>query len=109
MLMVKIVSDQTFKEEVLEYQGCVLVDFWAEWCGPCRQLTPIIEQLAQKLLPRVKFVKVNADDNQDTIAQYGVRGLPTLVLFKNGEKIDTRVGLASSSILEDWIIQKIGE
>lgn len=97
------VSDGTFENEVIKSEKPVLVDCWAPWCGPCVALGPIIEELAKEYGDRIKVAKLNVDENQDTAAKYGIRGIPTLLLFKAGKLEDTLVGLASKSRLEDLI------
>lgn len=99
------VSDSTFEAEVLNSPEPVVVDFWAEWCGPCRMIAPALEELAQELGGQVKIVKLNIDENQRTPAQYGVRGIPTLLMFKNGQVIAQRVGLLPKAQLKNWIIE----
>ena len=86
------VSDANFESEVIKAQIPVLVDFWAEWCGPCRMIAPILEDLASEYAGKVKIVKLNVDENTVSSATYGVRGIPTLLLFKNGEVVGTKVG-----------------
>jgi len=95
----KEVTDQTFAEEVLQHQGVALVDFWAPWCGPCRRIGPIVEELAQEYEGRAKILKMNVDENQKTPMEYGIMGIPTLLIFKNGELVDTMVGLQSKDTL----------
>ena len=97
--MAKEVTDQTFEQEILQHQGVALVDFWAPWCGPCRMIGPIIEQLAEEYEGRAKIVKLNVDENPDTPARYGIQGIPTLLLFKDGELVDSLVGLQSKETL----------
>lgn len=97
--MAKEVTDQTFEQEILQHQGVALVDFWAPWCGPCRRIGPIIEELAQEYDGRAKIVKLNVDENPDTPARYGIQGIPTLLLFKDGELVDSLVGLQSKETL----------
>lgn len=97
------VSDQEFDKEVLKSSVPVLVDFWAEWCGPCRQLSPIIDEIAKELGDKVKVVKVNIDQNPEAPTQYGVRGIPTLMLFKNGELASTKVGALPKQKLVEWL------
>lgn len=97
--MAKEITDQSFEQEILQHQGVALVDFWAPWCGPCRRIGPIIEELAQEYDGRAKIVKLNVDDNPKTPMAYGIQGIPTLLLFKNGELVDTMVGLQSKETL----------
>ncbi|WP_423906357.1 thioredoxin TrxA [Candidatus Spongiihabitans sp.] len=97
------VSDQSFKEEVLKSDGPVLIDYWAEWCGPCKMIAPILEQLADEYGEKIKIAKLNIDDNPETPPKYGIRGIPTLMLFKNGNVEATKVGAVSKSQLIDFI------
>ncbi|MDE2928357.1 MAG: thioredoxin [Acidobacteriota bacterium] len=92
---VQDVTDQSFETDVLQASDPVLVDFWAAWCAPCRMLSPTIDQIAQDFSGRAKVVKLNVDDNRETSAKYGIRGIPTLLLFKNGELRDQVVGATS--------------
>ena len=98
------VGDQQFNEEVLNAGGPVLVDFWASWCGPCRMVAPVLEEIAGDYEGRVKVVKVNVDENADIASRYGIMSIPTMMLFKNGEPVETIVGFRNkeelSSILE---------
>lgn len=93
------ITDQSFEKEVLQHQGVALVDFWAPWCGPCRRIGPIVEELAQEYEGRAKILKMNVDENQKTPMEYGIMGIPTLLIFKNGELVDTMVGLQSKDTL----------
>ncbi len=93
------VSDQSFQEEVLKSKEPVLVDFWASWCGPCRMVAPVLDELAGTYEGKAKIVKVNVDDNPDTASRYGVMSIPTLILFKNGEPHETLVGFQSRDAL----------
>ncbi len=95
------VTDDTFKAEILESGQPVFVDFWASWCGPCRMIGPIFEELANQYGGKVKFAKVNVDENPKTPANYGVRGIPTLILFKDGKVFDQVVGAVPKSQLEN--------
>ncbi len=97
------VTDTNFEDEVLKADGPVVVDFWAEWCGPCKALSPVIDEVAEELQDKVKIVKVNIDDSPDTPTRYGVRGIPTLMIFKDGQVIDTRVGGLAKGQLSEWI------
>ena len=97
------VVDETFDQEVLKSDIPVLVDFWAEWCGPCRAIAPIIEEIARDYQGKVKIVKLNVDDNPKTTANFGVRGIPTLILFKQGKSVDTHVGMTSKSQLAAFL------
>jgi thioredoxin 1 len=103
MMGVKHIGDDNFEKEVLGASGFTLVDFWAEWCGPCRQLSPVLDELAGELQGRVGVAKVNIDENPDTPTKYGVRGIPTLILFKDGAQIATKVGSLPKSQLKEWI------
>jgi len=98
-MSIKHVSDASFQQDVLESDAPVLVDYWAEWCGPCKMIAPILEEVARDYAGRVQIAKVNVDDNQATAAKYGIRGIPTLMLFKNGAQVATKVGALSKSQL----------
>ncbi len=97
------VSDATFESDVLEANGPVLVDFWAEWCGPCKQIAPALEALAGELNGRLTIAKLNIDENPTTPSKYGVRGIPTLMIFKDGQLAATKVGTLPKNKLYEWV------
>ena len=97
------VSDSTFDSEVLKATSPVVVDFWAEWCGPCRMIAPALEEIAGSLDGKVKIVKLNVDENPQTAAKYGIQSIPTLMIFKNGQMASRQIGAAPKQKLEQWI------
>ena len=98
------VSDANFGEEVLSSKEPVLVDFWAEWCGPCRAISPVLEELSAELKGRVKIVKLNVDENPGVTVKYGVRSIPTMILFKDGEAADMKIGTGTPKAgLAKWL------
>jgi len=101
------VSDSTFEQDVVGASEAVLVDFWAPWCGPCKRVAPALEELAQKLEGKLKVAKMNVDENPSVPAQLGVRSIPTLVVYKEGKVVDTRVGALSLEELEGFVSQWI--
>jgi len=97
-------TDANFDSEVLKASGPVLVDFWAEWCGPCRAIAPVLEELSSELQGKVKIVKLNVDENPSTTVKYGVRSIPTMILFKNGEAADMKIGAGTPKAgLTKWL------
>lgn len=101
------VTDASFEADVLKSEIPVLVDFWAEWCGPCRMIAPVLEDLAKDYVGKLKIVKVNVDENNESAATYGVRGIPTLLLFKNGQLAETKVGALPKGQLAAFIDSNI--
>ncbi|WEE00983.1 thioredoxin [Taylorella equigenitalis] len=101
--MIKEANIDSFKADVLESTKPVLVDFWAPWCGPCKMVAPILEELDSELTNKISIVKVNVDDNQDLAAQFGIRSIPTLMLFKNGNQSAVKVGAVTKSDLTNFI------
>ncbi|MDO4161585.1 MAG: thioredoxin [Pseudomonadota bacterium] len=101
--MTQPLTDSQFSENVLNSKGLVLVDFWAEWCGPCRQLGPILEAVDEEMNGAVKIYKMNVDDSPETASQFGIRSIPTMFLFKDGKQVDTKVGLNNQSTITSWI------
>jgi thioredoxin 1 len=101
--MVAPVSDKSFQSDVLQSKEPVLVDFWAEWCGPCRAVAPVLEEVAGELKGKLKIVKLNVDENPETAAKYGIQSIPTLMIFKNGEMASRQIGAAPKAKLVQWI------
>lgn len=101
-------TDSSFETDVLNSDSPVLVDFWAEWCGPCKMITPAIDEIAAEYKGKLKVVKVNIDENPQTPSNYAVRGIPTLILFKDGKPAATKVGAAPKSQLKDWVKSSLG-
>ncbi len=97
------INENNFEEEVVKSSIPYLVDFWAEWCGPCKNLAPILEEISDELKDKVKIGKINIDDNQELAAKFSIRSIPTMILFKDGDSIDTKVGLPPKKELLDWI------
>ena len=101
------ISDDSFEQDVVNASRPVIVDYWAEWCGPCRQIAPALEELALELKDRVTIAKMNVDENPRTPTKFGVRGIPTLMLFKNGEVASTKIGAMPKSKIKEWIESQI--
>jgi thioredoxin 1 len=104
---IRAVTDDTFDPEVLKSETPVLVDYWAEWCGPCKSIAPILDEVAKEYEGRLKIAKINVDENQQVPAKFGIRGIPTLMLFKNGNVEATRVGALSKSQLTAFLDSNI--
>jgi thioredoxin 1 len=101
--MSKQITDASFESDVLKSSGPVVVDFWAEWCGPCRQIAPALEEISTELNGKVTIAKLNVDENPVAPSRYGVRGIPTLILFKGGQVAATKVGALPKNKLKEWI------
>ena len=97
------ISDDAFEQEVLQSQLPVLVDYWAEWCGPCKMIAPILDEVSKEYAGRLKVAKLNIDENPDIPARYGVRGIPTMLLFKDGQPVAQKVGAAPRSQIQQWL------
>jgi thioredoxin 1 len=106
-MAVEKVSDATFENDVLKAAGPVVVDFWAEWCGPCRMIAPALDEIAGSMGAKIKIVKLNVDENPATASKYGVMSIPTLMIFKNGELASRQVGAAPKQKLEQWITASV--
>jgi thioredoxin 1 len=103
----KKISDDSFEADVLKADRPVLVDFWAEWCGPCKMIGPVLEELATEFLGQVTIAKMNVDENPKMPTQYGLRSVPTLMLFKNGQHVSTKIGAVPKQALQNWIKENI--
>ncbi|OYW59493.1 MAG: thioredoxin [Rhizobiales bacterium 17-65-6] len=102
-MSVEKVSDQSFEQDVLKASGPVVVDFWAEWCGPCRMVGPVLDEVSGEMGDQVKIVKLNVDENPETASKYGIMSIPTLLLFKDGQIASRQVGAAPKAKLVQWI------
>lgn len=107
-MSLKEVSDSSFQNDVISHTGLTLVDFWAPWCGPCQAIAPVLGQIAEEEGDKVSVCKVNIDENPDTPTKFGVRSIPTLMLFKNGEPVATQVGALPKQALVEWIQNHAG-
>ncbi len=101
------ITDDSFEQEVLKAEGPVLVDYWAEWCGPCKMIAPVLEEIAKEYQDKIKVTKLNIDENPATPPKYNIRGIPTLMMFKNGDVEATKVGALSKSQLSAFIEENI--
>ncbi|CAN5133845.1 thioredoxin TrxA [soil metagenome] len=101
--LIKHISDASFEEDVLKSETPVLVDYWAEWCGPCKMIAPILDEVSKEYAGKVSVAKLNVDDNQGTAAKFQVRGIPTLMLFKGGSVVATKIGALSKSQLTSFL------
>jgi len=108
MSQAKQVTDATFEAEVLKASGPVLVDFWAEWCGPCRMMGPVLDELSAEMQGKVTIVKLNVDESGNTAGQYGIRSIPTLILFKDGKQVSSKVGAVPKQALQAWLQENAG-
>ena len=101
------VEDKNFKEKVLDADKPVLCDFWAEWCGPCKQISPILSELAEDYKEKILIAKVNIDENPEVPSNYGIMSIPTLILFKNGKSVSSQIGLVEKNTLTKWIDENL--
>lgn len=108
-MSVSQVMDSTFNEEVLNYKKPVLVDFWAPWCGPCRMVAPVVDEIANEYGESIKVVKINTDENPSTATEYGIRSIPTLMIFKDGDRVDTVIGAVPKSTLASTLNKYINK
>ena len=105
--LIQHITDSTFESVVIQSQNTVLVDFWAEWCGPCKMIAPVLDEAATTYKDKLQIPKMNVDDNREIPAKFGIRGIPTLMLFKNGQLAATKVGAMSKAQLTEFIEQQL--
>ncbi len=105
--MAKETTDKTFEQDVLKSNKPVLVDFWAEWCGPCRQLAPIIDELSKDRAEKMEVYKINIDKNPEIPTKFGIRGIPTMIIFENGKPVATKVGALPKNSLYQWVDEQV--
>jgi thioredoxin 1 len=101
--MAKETTDENFQKDVIESKGLVMIDFWAPWCGPCRQLSPLVDELANEMAGKLTVYKMNVDENPEVPSKFMVRGIPTLMIFKDGKLLDTKVGSLPKPALHEWV------
>ena len=102
-MSIQSIKEDSFENEVINSTTPVLIDFWAEWCGPCKEISPILEEIASEMESKIKIVKINIDENPNIPNQYGIQSIPTLIIFKKGKPIATKVGVVIKSELKTWI------
>ncbi|WP_300543980.1 thioredoxin TrxA [Maricaulis sp.] len=103
----KAVSDESFESDVINANGPVLVDFWAEWCGPCKQIAPALEEISDEMAGELTVAKVNIDDHPMTPGKYGVRGIPTMMIFKDGQVVSTKIGAMAKGKIAEWVKESL--
>tara|TARA_B110000483_G_scaffold241961_1_gene326335 strand:- start:5569 stop:5889 length:321 start_codon:yes stop_codon:yes gene_type:complete len=106
-MSIKQINDSEFKTEVIDSSKPVIVDFWAEWCGPCKTLGPILEKLSDDFHDKVEIKKINIDENPEAPANFGIRSIPTMILFKDGKIVDSKIGVSGEQDIKNWIASKI--
>lgn len=106
-MSIKQINDSEFKTEVIDSSKPVVVDFWAEWCGPCKTLGPILEKLSDDFHDKVEIKKINIDENPEAPANFGIRSIPTMILFKDGKVVDSKIGVSGEQDIKNWISSKL--
>ena len=106
-MSIKQINDSEFKTEVIDSSKPVIVDFWAEWCGPCKTLGPILEKLSDDFNDKVEIKKINIDENPEAPANFGIRSIPTMILFKDGKVVDSKIGVSGEQDIKNWISSKL--